>query len=419
MTISTLAKNYVQNGYAPTHEPQAATFARGLASTRNIIAIRVNADGTVVFPATGASALGDTTITGSLIVTTTAAVTGATTLASTLAVTGNVAVNTNKFTVAASSGNTLVAGTLNVTGAQTFTGNTTCSGTLAVTGSQTLTGATTCSSTLSVAGASTLTGATNVVGAFSVNTDKFTVAAASGNTAVAGTLAVTGASTLTGNVACSGTLAVTSTSSFAGKLFPATDDGAALGDTTHHFSDLFLATGAVLNFQNGNVALTHTSGVLTLGTGNLIITTAGTAAGSVVTTTGTQTLTNKTLTAPVIGAATGTSLALTAGLTEGVTTISGDGAVTIASGTVVLTKGSAAAITVAAPSSQDGTKIRIISNSDFAHVITFTGSTLLDGTTGANLTVTMTAFKGSAIEVVAVGTKWLLVSSSNVTSITA
>lgn len=133
-----------------------------------------------------------------------------------------------------------------------------------------------------------------------------------------------------------------------------------------------------------------------------------------------QTVTGqKTFVAPVLGVATGTSLALTAGLTEGVTTISGDGAVTLASGTVVLTKGSAAAITVAAPSSQDGTKIRIISNSDFAHVVTFTGSTLLDGTTGANLTVTMTAFKGSAIEVVAVGTKWLLVSSSNVTSITA
>lgn len=40
------------------------------------------------------------------------------------------------------------------------------------------------------------------------------------------------------------------------------------------------------------------------------------------------------------------------------------------------------------------------------------------GTTGANLTVTMTAFKGSSITVVARGTKWLLASSSNVTSIT-
>ncbi len=129
--------------------------------------------------------------------------------------------------------------------------------------------------------------------------------------------------------------------------------------------------------------------------------------------------TSPTLVTPVLGVATGTSLALSAGVTQGVTTISGDGAVTIASGHVILTKGSAAAITVAAPSSQDGTRITITSNSDFAHVVTFTGSTLLDGTTGANLTVTMTAFKGSSIEILAVGTKWLLLSSSNVTSITA
>ena len=200
---------------------------------------------------------------------------------------------------------------------------------------------------------------------------------------------------------------------------PNGNDGATLGTAALSFSDLFLASGAVINVANGNAVITHSSGIFTVSTGDFRVTTAGTNAASVVTVGGTQTLTNKTLTAPVIGAATGTSLTLTAGVTEGVTTISGDGAVTLASGTVVLTKGSAAAITVAAPSSQDGTKIRIISNSDYAHVVTFTGSTLLDGTTGANLTVTMTAFKGSAIEVVAVGTKWLLVSSSNVTSITA
>jgi hypothetical protein len=88
---------------------------------------------------------------------------------------------------------------------------------------------------------------------------------------------------------------------FDAKLFPSTDDGAALGDTTHHFSDLFLATGAVLNFQNGNVAVTHSSGILTMGTGELRITTAGTNAASVITVGSTSTLTNKTLTSPVIG----------------------------------------------------------------------------------------------------------------------
>ncbi len=102
-----------------------------------------------------------------------------------------------------------------------------------------------------------------------------------------------------------------------------------------------------------------------------------------------------------------------------VTNYTADGAITIQSGVSTIAKTSAAAMTVAAPSSQDGTRMTIISNTDFAHVITFTGSTLLDGTTGANLTVTMTAFKGSAITVIAVGTKWLLESSSNVTSITA
>jgi hypothetical protein len=46
--------------------------------------------------------------------------------------------------------------------------------------------------TLTVDGASTLTGNTGVTGDFAVNTNKFTVAASSGNTVVAGTLGVTG-----------------------------------------------------------------------------------------------------------------------------------------------------------------------------------------------------------------------------------
>jgi hypothetical protein len=75
-------------------------------------------------------------------------------VAGTLAVTSDVAVNTNKFTVAASSGNTVVAGTLGVTGD------------------------------------------------VAVNTNKFTVAASSGNTAIAGDLTVTGTG---GNVALLGT----------------------------------------------------------------------------------------------------------------------------------------------------------------------------------------------------------------------
>lgn len=84
------------------------------------------------------------------------------------------------------------------------------------------------------------------------------------------------------------------------KISPTTDDGAPLGDTTHNFSDLFLATGAVLNYANSNVVLTHSSGILTMGTGDLRVTTAGTNTASVVTVGGTQTLTNKTLTSPTL-----------------------------------------------------------------------------------------------------------------------
>jgi hypothetical protein len=84
---------------------------------------------------------------------------------------------------------------------------------------------------------------------------------------------------------------------------------------------------------------THTSGILTVGTGDLRVTTAGTNTASVVTVGGTQTLTSKTLTSPVIGtglsasgsaandfsASTGTFLT-----SSGANTLSGD--VTIAAG---------------------------------------------------------------------------------------
>jgi len=75
---------------------------------------------------------------------------------------------------------------------------------------------------------------------------------------------------------------------------PATDDGAPLGDTTHNWSDLFMATGGVINFANGNWVATHTSGILTVGTGDLRVTTAGTNSASVVTVGGSQALIGKT-----------------------------------------------------------------------------------------------------------------------------
>lgn len=85
-------------------------------------------------------------------------------------------------------------------------------------------------------------------------------------------------------------------------VVPASDGGASLGTTALGWQNLFGNTGFVLNIENGNWVATHTSGILTVGTGDLRVTTAGTNAASVVTVGGTQTLTNKTLTSPTLTA---------------------------------------------------------------------------------------------------------------------
>lgn len=93
-------------------------------------------------------------------------------------------------------------------------------------------------------------------------------------------------------------------------FLPDVDGGAYLGQGTQAFSGLFLDTTATINFDNGNAVITHSSGILTVSTGDLRVTTAGTNTASVVTVGGTQTLTAKTLTTPVInGTITGTGQA--------------------------------------------------------------------------------------------------------------
>ena len=78
-------------------------------------------------------------------------------------------------------------------------------------------------------------------------------------------------------------------------FMPDANDGAYLGQSGTAFSDLFLASGAVIDFAAGNAVITHSSGILTVSTGDLRVTTAGTNAASVATLQGTQTLTNKTI----------------------------------------------------------------------------------------------------------------------------
>lgn len=66
-------------------------------------------------------------------------------------------------------------------------------------------------------------------------------------------------------------------------LSPATSDGLALGTTALMWSDMFLASGAVVNFNNGDMTITHGSNVLTIAGGSLAVETmlmASLAAGA-------------------------------------------------------------------------------------------------------------------------------------------
>lgn len=83
-------------------------------------------------------------------------------------------------------------------------------------------------------------------------------------------------------------------------LSPAADGGNSLGTTALGWQNLFANTGFVLNIENADWVATHTAGILTVGTGDLRVTTAGTNTASVVTVGGAQTLTSKVLTSATI-----------------------------------------------------------------------------------------------------------------------
>lgn len=94
-------------------------------------------------------------------------------------------------------------------------------------------------------------------------------------------------------------------------LLPVSNDGAAIGASGTAFSDLFLASGAVINFNAGNLTLTHSAGTLTSNgayvgttatlssTTSLLLGTAGSAVGNI----GFRNATSGTITvAPTTGA---------------------------------------------------------------------------------------------------------------------
>lgn len=95
--------------------------------------------------------------------------------------------------------------------------------------------------------------------------------------------------------------------------------------------------------------------------------------------------------------------------------ITGDGAITIQNAYVVLSKGSAAAITLAAPTSgtHDGWVIRVVAISAFAHVIT--GGVDGFNAKGSSGTLTFGGALGDSVTLMANGGHWYAVSKTNVT----
>jgi hypothetical protein len=62
---------------------------------------------------------------------------------------------------------------------------------------------------------------------------------------------------------------------------PKGDDAEALGSTSLEWADVFVAAGAVINWQNGNVTITHSSGVLTIAGGTLVLKAGGTTSAPI------------------------------------------------------------------------------------------------------------------------------------------
>ncbi len=168
--------------------------------------------------------------------------------------------------------------------------------------------------TLTVQGTQINSGSLDVTGNFAVNTDKFTVAAASGNTVVAGTLGVTGAITATGGV--NGNITTSSATITGGTI-----NGTTIGGTTPAagaFTTLS-ASGGITGALTGNVTGNLTGNVTGNVSGN-----AGTVTNGVYTT-GNQTIAGtKTFSSTIVGSINGNAATVTNGVyTTGDQTIGG------------------------------------------------------------------------------------------------
>ena len=120
-------------------------------------------------------------------------------------------------------------------------------------------------------------------------------------------------------------------------LMPDANDGAYIGQAGTAFSDLFLAEGGVINWDSGDVTLTQTENVVVLAGATLETSTVGTAANSVVTIDGAQTLTAKNITLGINNRI-ALTLPTTDGNCSGHTTASFVAGETVALGNVVFFK---------------------------------------------------------------------------------
>lgn len=95
------------------------------------------------------------------------------------------------------------------------------------------------------------------------------------------------------------------------------------------------------------------------------------------------------------------------------TVYTADGAIAIVDGTAIISKTSAAAMTLAAPTAlQNGIVLRIAAGTAYAHVITATGL-IDDGITGgAKNSATLGAFVGACVTLMAYNLHWILVSKT-------
>ena len=289
-----------------------------------------------------------------------------------------------------------VGGALDVTGAATLgstldvTGDATLANALGVTGAATLgstldvTGDATLGSALSVGGPATLTNKLDLGGNLAVNTNKFTVSAATGNTAVGGKLDITddldvaGATTLSGGLTVDSDGAITQSGS--GTFSTGTGAVSLNGNTTIASDKTFTAGGG-----------TTTGTAVTVATGNQL--SSGRAVSidtgtSTFSTTGAASLTSS-------GKFTGTLLQLAADSTQ-TGTVLGISATDLTSGKAISVTGSAAATSgstlVALSSAQTVGALLGITASG-----TYTGTGVMRLTADSATTGTLLGISGSGL----------------------